>query len=429
MTISPLPFIDQANSVILIGSDSNKTSFFTGFIYQISAYANPPQVYTLADITNCTDCSICLTTGTCISICSYGQYYSSSSRSCINCPTNCPNCKSSSACNLCVDSNCIQCKTYQPNSCILCETGYVVQNNLCVVCIPTTYYDLSSKSCLQCQGLCVTCISSKVCMTCLENSSIDPDNYCVCNLGYTGSTTCIRNNFTVSISVDQKNIVYLTFSEPLSTPLQITDIDVILNSSIIGFSITEKATSYFAVNIDFQKDITATGNKVDISFLNNLTSTANSLLIPPPLEISLFPDPGVEAQIVLKKQVAAAQQTASTGSYIGISVVFGSSLLNFNLVSIFDFMNTAEILYFIYLFNIELHPVLSEFLLNLNPAANIPNVFTFIIDASKANEISEKYKKYGYDNNLLLLNVGVEFALLSATLTFFIIVSLLSCNN
>ena len=429
MTISPLPFIDQANSVILIGSNSNKISFYTGFVYQIEAYVDPPQLNTVVDVTNCNGCSICLTTGTCISNCNYGQYYSSGNNSCIDCPIICSNCKNSSKCSLCADNNCIQCTSYQQNSCILCETGYVVQNNLCVACNLTSYYDLSSKSCLQCQGLCNACYSSSACITCLENSSLNSSNSCSCNFGYTGSTICIRNNFTASISVDQTNAVYLTFSEPLSRPLQITDINALLNYSIIGFSIIEKTSSYFAINITFKKDVTATSNRVDIYFITNLTSTNNSLLVSSSLEVSLFTSSAIAAQIALQQQVAAAKTLASNGATVGISVVFGSSLMNLNPTSFFDFMNTAEILYSVYLFNIDLYPALTGFLLNLNPTTSIPNIYTFIVDASQSAEIPVKYNKYGYNSNLLVLNAGTESTTITIILSFFIIVSLLSCSS
>ena len=148
-----------------------------------------------------------------------------------------------------------------------------------------------------------------------------------------------------------------------------------------------------------------------------------------PLEVSLFTSSSVAAQIALQQQVAAAKTLASNGATVGISVVFGSSLMNLNPTSFFDFMNTAEILYSVYLFNVDLYPALTGFLLNLNPTNSIPNIYTFIVDASQGAQIPAKYNKYGYNNNLLVLNAGTESTTITVILAFFIIVSLLSCSS
>ena len=111
---------------------------------------------------------------------------------------------------------------------------------------------------------------------------------------------------------------------------------------------------------------------------------------------------------------------AKTGATAGVSVAVGISFMSFDPTSFFDFMNTAEMFYSVYLFNLEVSPVLGEFLMGLR----IMRFYRFI-DINQGHKLNSKYKKFGYTSSLFLLNTSVHLqtfliALFLAFLTFLI---------
>ena len=116
---------------------------------------------------------------------------------------------------------------------------------------------------------------------------------------------------------------------------------------------------------------------------------------------------------------------AKTGATAGVSVAVGISFMSFDPTSFFDFMNTAEMFYSVYLFNLEVSPVLGEFLMGLRIHNQIPKIFSKFIDINQGHKLNSKYKKFGYTSSLFLLNTSVHLqtfliALFLAFLTFLI---------
>ena len=149
-----------------------------------------------------------------------------------------------------------------------------------------------------------------------------------------------------------------------------------------------------------------------ISLGSDIVSVENSLLNTRNLKSTLFVDTAVAAQIKLQAAKEAAKRTAAAGTTAGLSAVLGISILNFDPSSLCNFMNTAEMFYSLYLFNIELYPVLSGFLIGMRVESSLPNIFTYVISSSQGVKIPDKYQAYGYKSNLVVLNVGVRFSVL-----------------
>ena len=158
-----------------------------------------------------------------------------------------------------------------------------------------------------------------------------------------------------------------------------------------------------------------------ISLGSDIVSVENSLLNTRNLKSTLFVDTAVAAQIKLQAAKEVARRTAAVGTTAGLSAVLGISILNFDPSSLCNFMNTAELFYSLYLFNIELYPVLSGFLIGMRVESSLPNVFTYFISPSQGVTISDQYQEYGFKTNLVMLNVGVRFSVL----ILFILIGLL----
>ena len=433
-SLSLVPFLDSANSSMYLGYSPVYNITYIGFIYTIGIYSASPSISTLVTTSNCTSCSACPADGVCISSCSANSYYSETTKQCVQCPSSCTSgCLNSQSCGLCVDQYCVSCSSFSPNSCTQCSSGYMVQNSLCVACNYSSYYDSASASCIPCQGLCDSCSSNVVCITCVPNSALANDYSCQCMQGYSGDN-CGRNLFNATLSVDQENNLTVTFSEALGQNLVSSEVAVAVNSSQVSFSIFTISTSVYKIVLGTTQAITG-NTKVQVVFVTAIVSAANSLLSTTTLSSNLFASETAATVQATKVKAAAAKATAKTGTTAGSAVSLALSLMNFSPASIFDFLNTAEILYSAYLLNIEMPLVLSEFLMGLRSGvlSNFPNAFTYIISQSKGVPLNSKMQAYGYNTNLMILNSGPYMTVLSVGLIMLVICLLLGlkpwCKN
>ena len=407
---SAVPFIDVASLDLLIAYNSTVCTY-VGFLYLIELFV--PSVG-LADVisSSCEVCALCPIGGICIPNCAANAYYSETTKTCTDCPASCTSCLNSSSCSLCMDSNCISCSAFSINSCTACAHGYQLQNSNCVICTGTQYYDSGSTLCMTCQGLCISCSSVSSCTSCMENSSLQSDNSCLCNTGYAGTVSCERNYFTAVISVFVNNTFQITFSEPLLTSLDSSTLQVQVSSSPYEFTVSPIDSSNYLVTITSLPSLSKKA-PLTVTFVGEILSINNSLLATTTLQSTLLVDSNTASQIEIQVQAQAAKSTAKTGTTVGLSAVFGISVLNFDPTSFCNFMSTAELFYSAYLINTEIYPVLSEFLVGMRIESSMPNIFSYFISENKGSAMPEKQGNYGYKTNLLTLNVGVRFSVLA----------------
>ena len=404
-SLSNAPYQEHISSNLFIASDSNLNNFYTGFIYEIEIY---PYILSIDYITSsvCNGCFVCEENGYCIPNCNISYYYSQNLTECLQCPPQCSNgCLNSTTCNLCADYKCVKCTNFRTNSCTQCEPGYEVVNSLCVLCNSTSFYDSNSLTCKACEGLCYTCNSPTICTSCVQDSYVINNTQCTCNLGYSGTTACERNFFTVSLEIDQDNNVTLLFSEPLQNSLTASSIVITVDSNKLDFTIKESNSSVYIVTVDFISYITDTST-LNITFVTNIVSAYNSLLFTTSLTTKLYINNDSLENKLLAARAAAAKAIAKSGVAVGLSGAVVSSLLSFSPTSLFDFMNTAEILGVVILFNMDLYPVLSSFLLGAQTFSIIPNIFSFFINQNEGVALPQKDLDYGNSTNLFLLNDG-----------------------
>ena len=425
--VSLAPFKDNITVPLLIGTDSLSNISYYGFIYMIEIYAATPIINNLVS-KNCKNCSVCTIDLNCIANCDIKLYFSVDTQACISCLNNCSDtCRNKFNCSMCLDSHCIACSSFLENSCTECISPYVVINSLCYPCGFGLYYDSISKSCIKCPPLCTSCISQSICTSCIGNSSLNNSYWCECSLGYSGNTSCSRNNFYVSMTIDQNNNITLTFSEPLQRDLSAIILNISISEQNLSYEVYKINPEIYILTIDFSVDATST-SILNITFPSNITSVYNSLLQTTFLTTYIFTNAIIlqQQQKQIQTQAAAAKSLSTTGATVGASVTLGISLANFDLSSIFSFLNTAEMFYSVYLFNIDLYPVLSEFLIGMRIQSKLPNIYSNIFNENDGAPMSTKYVKFGYPTNLILLNIGVHLTMFTITISIFIIVILLA---
>lgn len=421
--VSQYPFMDLNSEFLYIGGSSLEELYYEGYFYSLEIYAQTTAVSSL--VSECTECNLCPYGGSCIPECEIGEFYDTSINECASCPDECPqNCRYSTTCQLCEDSYCMSCFSYELNSCLSCEPGYQVIDYTCEKCLDSQYYDSITEKCFDCQKLCNSCTSSSICTNCIENSEI-VEGICNCLKGFEYLSSCQRVYFSAKLQVTEKNNIILIFTENLKYSLAKNDLDVKIDDKNCDYELAEYTKSKFSLRIDDTN--ISKESKIKIIFIGEILSEAYSLLKTELLQGDLHYSSQVKEAQQLVKETKAAKAAAKTGSTAGASAVAGLGLLTMDPTSFFDFLNTAEMFYSVYFFNLEIHPILSEYLIGMRVQDLIPNFYGYLISPDLGVKMPKKFKKFGYDSNLILLNVGVQFTTLTVALFIIMMVSPLYC--
>jgi hypothetical protein len=346
---------------------------------------------------------------------------------CEDCPSNCKlGCKDHKTCSLCADDYCLECSSYNTESCVVCDDGWVEDQGLCVKCKNTTFYQ--ERSCVECIGLCITCESKDICTSCKNNSSVNKDKECVCDSGYTqDKATCKRKYFTFVFGIFQNNTIWVRFNESLE--IKLSQIKLKISYSVLkSLNLVKLSSTLYNLEIELE-EIPTENSRVKINFISPIYSTKNSLLLNKTIELDLFVTETAKEEQKIKVEEKKAKKTAETTAYVGASAAGAASLFSGDLNSIFTFLNIAEMIYSVYFFNMEIYSPLVEFLLGLRVHSSAPNIFKYIIASDLGIKLPKKYQKYGFKTNLLLLNCGIQFTFFLSFLAAFLVLFCLSKVN
>jgi hypothetical protein len=329
-------------------------------------------------------------------------YYKDSKSICQPCNVSCITCSDAFSCTLCNGTNTL----VNSLSFCNCSKGYYITSTFPTVCEP-------------CNSVCSSCLSASNCSECIQTAFLVGSS-CFCKKGYgTLENNCTQTFFTVSVSVDQTNSVTLIFEE--SASLYASNLTLNLNNTNLNFTIDQQDQTTYCITPTYLADIPK-NSQLKIK-LDSLISKNNSLLYNTTLSVNLFETSSFSSQQKLQVKIAAAKALASQGATVGLSVALGLGFINLDPSSLFNFMNTAEIFYCTTLFNLNVDPVLSEFLIGMRVQSKIPKIFSYIMPEEEGSTIPTKYIKYGYSTNLFLLNTGSQlcFCFLLLFLTFGIV--------
>ena len=247
---------------------------------------------------------------------------------------------------------------------------------------------------------------------------MDSNHTCKCDVGYSGTISCIRNKFSAFISINSENQASLSFSEPLMNNLTTNNLVVTMASAIQSFTIVFIDQSTYMININFTSNINS-GDTLNVKFITQIISSENSILYATELSIGLFA--GSYNDII--NTISEFKSYSQIGMTIGLSVALGTSCIHLNPTSFFNFLNSAEIYSCMVLYQVELDPVLIAFLSELKYTSKIPNAYSYFIDPNDGVQMTGQVRNFGDNTNLLLLNSGVHMSILA----FFIALLTLIC--
>ena len=409
----------------IIGASSEKSNFFKGFIYSFEIYSSSSLNSLNLQTKNCLpSCSICPYSGTCILDCDYNQFYDDTTDKCNDCSGYCQTgCLNYYSCKLCADEKCLSCTGFELTSCVECEVGYQVIKNSCSVCRDSEYYDKNTKTCVLCAKLCTRCESEDVCLSCIENSDIDEENnICKCIDGYEeNNLSCVRVYFSAKFWISAENEIFIVFDYSLADDLTSEQVLVLVNQIKTSFSINKEDSKTYKLTLNFKGSYKT--NNASVYFIEEIVDTKNRLFDNSSYtnELNVIE---VDRQQIETWDKANESKTFGEKLLAAQSItVISLSVISMDPSSVYDFLNTAEIFYSIYLFHLNLNPILTEFLLGYRVQNYIPNSFEYMINKKNGVVLPKKLKKFGYESNLVLINLGPQLQ----TLAFFLCLWLFFC--
>ena len=203
-------------------------------------------------------------------------------------------------------------------------------------------------------------------------------------------------------------------------------IELSIDGKKADFSVETSDMMYFKIspNSDNIKD----GSVLYIKTKKIVLAIDGSILINNTFTGTLTLTKSLQNKKALDKKAAAAKETSKAGTTAGVSFAVLLSMFNFDPSSLFDFLNTSEMFYSIYLYNFELNPILSEFLLGLRLQSSFPNLFEKLIGSDYGNKVTKKLNKFGFQSDLVIINIGVHIEMLVLFFLLALGINLISKN-
>ena len=339
-------------------------------------------------------------------ICGNGTYSSQANPLiCKNCRDDCKTCSDSKTCDECLIKGAVK-KTigcscdekYYSNSvsCVKCETWNEKSKN-CVFCEINEYF-LDGK-CATCPNLCTECTAIG-CLDCVEHAKLN-ENVCKCEDMYEGVSECSPKDFFAEVSVYSLK-VQIAFTVDLKVPLKSSAIKLLIPSQSFSFSVKQVNLKYYILTISLSQDLLSSIN-CKLSFSREIISIFNQTLDRNSYSFYL---PASQSALNDEETKKAFTATTQSNFYTAFSITIFLSIVNFNFVSMWNFLNSVQILVYIRLINTDLPLKFSTILQALRECTKFFNVFEYFIDSDDFFTFTGLFFDFGFENSSFFLNQG-----------------------
>ena len=382
---------------------------FKGFIYEIKIFNE-----FVKNVYKCdNECPVCNSDQECLPNCPILKYWTEGQyNQCSDCNINCINgCRNNKiSCNLCDDNLCHNCPNL--NNCTKCIENALMGSDMLCKCKSSYYFNgtnciycyqgyVKNNECFPCKVLCNSC-NQETCLSCITNSVL-LNNHCICNLGFTlnsTSSTCSPVSFSVKISVSISNWIYIDFSDELRTNLTSEDI-LIISKTRLSFSLKIYSKTRFVLVPTNQNDLVSTSSSI-LYFNRLIISIENGIIHESSYNLTFFPVSKDTESSITKEIKKISNKIVSYLTYATASI----TLINPTPASLWSFINSIQMLIYIYMFDLDLDERTSGYLLGLRKYNLFPNVFElFGMDYGISHQFPKAHK-LGYYTNSFMVNVG-----------------------
>ena len=409
VNISPVPYLEPKNPYYYLGNDLDSQFIFKGFIYRIELSRSD---YTSRNIFIDKDilCDFSEDQSNCLLNCSNDEFLNVSNENCTKCKSECKyGCRNIDKCGMCLDDNCTKCNSFEYFSCEICEKYSILHKGKCLSCDQLNHIE----SCVDCSIVCNACNDSDLCKRCRADSS---KIKCACSVGYKNANdSCEESNFELFLILTQDNILFFQFSENLAKDLSPKDFTLLINNETISKQINKKSSSNYQIN--FKVPSSSSSNQLLVNFSQTLISNTYSTLKLKPYSIKLYLNSSANLELKLQE----IKNFTVTGNSVTIGITLSLSLISFDFSNFFDFLNIAELISIISLFDLEVPEEILELIRNVRVQKSIPSGFKNLIRTPKSSKVQPKFFKYGFESTSLLVNSGNTLIILTSVFLTFVI--------
>ena len=141
-------------------------------------------------------------------------------------------------------------------------------------------------------------------------------------------------------------------------------------------------------------------SRVYLNITSALVSSNNSLFVAQEYSALLF-SVSIDSTT---SEVQSAKLMAEGTLGVALATVLGGSFVMGNPSSLFFFLQTLEMYYYVLIYTVSISPSLNAFLSILNGSPLFPNWFTYIVPESYGVPLTGSLYDYGYDTNLFMQN-------------------------
>ena len=423
LTVDSVPYVDSSSGILTIGSDFTFQNSFRGFLYNFQIFNSLILPSFFVSTESCINCNPCLPDLSCLDKCEPSQYELNSV--CEDCDSSCSlTCKNSTTCSLCDDPFCLYCSDYSASSCYSCLDNYELKEGRCFPCNDSSYFDYKSRYCILCPPPCLTCDSRTYCTKCQENSTFSKEKICECNQGFYLDTYCQLSVFKATLTMSQDLQATIWFSSNLQEKLKSSQVKVSLDEVKVKFKLENIDLDRVWVTFEFKN--LKKSMKLKVEFSDDVVDKNGAKLVLKQVEVKFI----VADRFITKDEdLKEGEDVGGVGekaAIYGLFATVGFSMLQGDFRSLFDFVNTAEIFYAVYLMDLGLHIILEEFLLSIRIPKKFPRLSKYFFDDRYGTSIDSKSKSFGYKSSMFILNTEAYIETLLISIGILLIVSLLA---
>jgi hypothetical protein len=324
---------------------------------------------------------------------------------CRRCHDSCKTCNNSNSCIECYTQGAVIAKrgcscpdrfTQIGLKCVECLTWNSLTGT-CVFCDRNQYF--SNLSCFNCPDLCLRCNQEK-CFECKKNAFLNKD-FCECETYYQGKSECLERNFFVKVELVERDMILVNFSLPLKEKLSPGNFEIRVKGSLVASLLKNEGADSYSIQFEILEELHYS-TEVVLKFMENVLSVINSTLEENTFSFKLSPLKVDEKEA--KKQEIKLQ--AKSTLYITFTITVLLSLMNWNFVSIWSFINIIQILLCLLFIDVKLPFEFQYTLIALNESVKIFNIFELFLKKESFPEMRTSWKHSGLSSVSFLLNFG-----------------------
>jgi hypothetical protein len=196
--------------------------------------------------------------------------------------------------------------------------------------------------------------------------------------------------------------ILIWFSLDLSTPLKVDNLRVDIKEISNDFELIEMNLRSYKLKMTYNDEVSSTTTGT-LTISKMIRSIYNNSLIDNEFSFEVTPSQSY------KKSLSQNSTFSSIGSntfYAGASVTLFISILSFNYVSFWNFLNSIQFIVYLRLVDVALPARFNSLVTALRKVTRIFSMFDYFLDESDLQKLPPRLYEFGFRSYLIFFNVG-----------------------